>query len=298
MNDYIEIDVDNIPESGYKRFVVKSIGDKFDKKIESVDKQVKTVLEKVVGKKKKINSLFYYLAMVFAFISVILALLLFNEISSEKTTFPTLIVVLTIIFLLLTIVFVVLQFWSKKKLKEAFKSEEVNEISTLNQDLENELKEYLNVPLDSKKMDVFVRQIRYKNGTKINAISQVSYSNNDLYAFKKDEKVYFSDTYELIELDLKKVRNIELIKDKISFINWNKKVPFSDNSLKEYQIRPIPRGGFVVNCFFEIKIEANSQELILRIPGYEKEMMKELFDYPIEEEIKKVNLDENQESGN
>lgn len=297
MNDYIEIDVENIPESGYKRFVVNSINDKFDKKIENVDKKVKLVLEKVVGKKKKLNSLFYYLAMGFAFISVIMALLLFNEISSEKSTFPTLVVVLTIVFVLLTIVFVVLQFWSKKKLNEAFKSEEVNEISTLNQELENELKEYLNVPLDSKKMDVFVRQIRYKSGNKINAISQASYSSNGLYAFKKDGKVYFSDTYELIELDLKNVRNIEFIKDKISFINWNKKVPFSDKSLKEYQIRPIPRGGFVVNCFFEIKIEMNSQDFILRIPGYEKEMMKELFDYQIEEE-KKENSDENQEVGN
>ena len=116
MNDYIEIDVENIPESGYKRFVVNSINDKFDKKIENVDKKVKLVLEKVVGKKKKLNSLFYYLAMGFAFISVIMALLLFNEISSEKSTFPTLVVVLTIVFVVLTSVFVVLQFWSKKKL--------------------------------------------------------------------------------------------------------------------------------------------------------------------------------------
>ncbi len=287
MKDYIEVNVDKVELSSYKKFVVKSVGNHFDQEIEKVDQKFKEVVEKTIGPKKKLNGVFYYLTLIFALITVIFGLVLFQKL--DQNNFPVAIFVLMTVSLVLVILFGVLQIVTRKQINEKMKTDEVTSVSNLNKELEEKLKKYLGVNENSRKIDVFVRQVAFKKGESVNALTKASYSNNALYAFVKDDKVYFSDTYELIQLDKKYIQDITLIHDKISFVNWNKKESLYDKKFKQYGLRSTGRGIILVNSFYEIKIKINQDDYILRIPGYEMEAMKELFSY--EEVVKEDNND-------
>ena len=45
----------------------------------------------------------------------------------------------------------------------------------------------------------------------------------------------------------------------------------------------------MVNCFYEVKILHNDEEYLLRIPGYEKELMENVFSFKEDSsEVKEV----------
>ena len=288
MKDYIEVNVDKPELSSYKKFVVKSVGNHFDQEIEKVDKKFKEVVETTIGPKKKLNGVFYYLTLIFALVTVIFGLVLFQKLDQDQ--FPVAIFVLMTVSLVLVILFGVLQIITRKQINEKMKTDEVTSVSNLNKELEEKLKKYLGVSEDALKVDVFVRQVTFKKGETVNAITKASYCNNALYSFVKDDKVYFSDTYELIQLEKKYIQDITLIRDKISFINWNKKEALYDKKFKPYGLRSNGKGIILVDSFYEIKIKINQEDFILRIPGYEIEAMKVLFSY---EEVVEEKSNEN-----
>ena len=97
-------------------------------------------------------------------------------------------------------------------MKKEMKGEEIVKIGEENKKIEQELLKSMKVPEDTLKYDIFVRNIKVRNNQVINAI-RTSYSNYSLYVFKKDEAIYFCDTYELIKLKVKEKRLKSTIKN-------------------------------------------------------------------------------------
>ena len=285
MRDFFEINVEDVEKSGYKRFVVDSIDDSKRKEIEEHDKKFQKVVNEKVAGKKKLDGILYYLILIFSIVSLILALVLFQK--TEEDNFPTGIIIILAIVLGIDIVLGIIHSINRKKMKKEMKGEEIVKIGEENKKIEQELLKSMKVPEDTLKYDIFVRNIKVRNNQVINAI-RTSYSNYSLYVFKKDEAIYFCDTYELIKLKVKEIQDIKLVNDKITFTSWNKKEPPADSKYKPYKVRPTT-SGLVVNCFYEVKILHNDEEYLLRIPGYEKELMENVFSFKEDSsEVKEV----------
>lgn len=283
MRDFFEIDINDVDHSSYKQFVTRGLGDKFLSQIEIVDKEFKEMIDKVVGPKQKVLNIFYYLT----FISVIgfmtFALLFVQNLANDKP-FPYGMLIGLFVCLALVITFGLLQIKTKKEYNKLLKSDKVVKMSEKNQEIEEMVKKELGVPSECEKIDIFVRQVYFKNNQKINAIRQ-SYNNYALYAYKKNNRIIFCDTYENIELKLSEVTKVKLINDRITFQNWNKKEPMADAKYRQYKVKPMARGGIIVNCFYQIELNHNDVDYLIRIPGYEKEFIEQNFnDFEIEVE--------------
>ena len=126
MIDLFEIDVNNLEQSRYKRFVSKVIDNsKFQEKIEKADKDFQETVNKYIAPKQKKVNLFYYLSMISIFLTLIFVLLFVQELDKEQ--FPTLQLVLLIVSVIATVVTSILQYRFKKALDKAMKSDEVKE---------------------------------------------------------------------------------------------------------------------------------------------------------------------------
>ena len=124
MIDLFEIDVNNLEQSRYKRFVSKVIDNsKFQEKIEKADKDFQETVNKYIAPKQKKVNLFYYLSMISIFLTLIFVLLFVQELDKEQ--FPTLQLVLLIVYVIATVVTSILQYRFKKALDKAMKSDEV-----------------------------------------------------------------------------------------------------------------------------------------------------------------------------
>ena len=214
MRDFFEINVEDVEKSGYKRFVVDSIDDSKRKEIEEHDKKFQKVVNEKVAGKKKLDGILYYLILIFSIVSLILALVLFQK--TEEDNFPTGLIIILAIVLGIDIVLGIIHSINRKKMKKEMKGEEIVKIGEENKKIEQELLKSMKVPEDTLKYDIFVRNIKVRNNQVINAI-RTSYSNYSLYVFKKDEAIYFCDTYELIKLKVKEIQDIKLVNDKITF---------------------------------------------------------------------------------
>ena len=275
MIDLFEIDVNNLEKSRYKRFVSKVIDNsKFQEKIDKADKEFNETVQKHIAPKQKRVNIFYYISMISIFLTLIFALLFVQNVENEQ--FPTLYLVLLIVSVLAVSVSSVFQYKSKKDLDKAMKSDEVKKATEKNREVESMLIKELGIPEGTKKVDVFVRQVYQRGDNYYNALKQ-SFANYALYAYTKNEKVYFSDTYELIEFNFSEVKAVRLIKQKITFDHWNKKEHIRDDKFNGYGIRISARSGILVNCFYQIEIERNNAMYRLCIPGYEKEFVESIF---------------------
>ncbi len=296
MKDYFEINVDDVDKSGYKKFVVDSISDEKRKEIEEHDKKFQKIVNERLAGKKKLDSILYYLIMIFAIVSLILALIVFQR--TEQDEVPVALLIILAIILGSDIVLGIIYSINRKKIRKEMKGEEFSKMSEENKDIEQSLLKILKVPEGTQKYDIFVRSVHIKNNQVINAL-KTSYNNYSLYVYKKDDAIYFCDTYELIKLKEKEIKDIKLINDKITFSSWNKKEPPADSKYKPYKVKPTT-SGLVVNCFYEVKIERNNEDYILRIPGYEKELMENVFSFKQEDIVQIDQVKENpvQENGN
>ena len=284
MIDFLEINVNDVEKSRYKQFVVKKIDSKFIKQIEKNEIEFKKAVENKVGRKQKLNSMFYYLSMIFSVVSLILALMVFQQIDIENKTFPMVLFVILLICLGLDIVFGIIQGRIKKEIKTIMNSDEITKYGLINKELESKMLKELGAKEEVDKYDIFVRNVQIKNNEVINAI-KASYNNFALYCFKDDNAIYFCDTYELIKLDKKEIQDIQLVKDRISFATWIKKERFTDKKYKEFEIKYSAKGFYSVNSFYEIKILHQGKDFVLRIPGYEKKCLEDIFTYKVNEEV-------------
>ena len=278
MIDFFEIDVENVEKSRYKEFVVDGIDDKYIKESQKIDKEFNLAIKEKVGKKQKLNTALYYLTMIASFITLILGLLMFQQANPETKYFPWGMLAAVIVMMFVDIGLAVGQNYVKKDITKTMKSDEIQAFGDRNKELENKLLNILGVPEEHYKIDVFARNVRIVNGELQNAL-RVSYNNYSLYSFVRDGNVYFCDTYELIKLNLSEVTDVKLIKDKITFASWNKKESPRSDFYKSYNVRPTASGFYSVNCFFDIKLVHKGHEYVLRIPGYEVEFVKEVFNY-------------------
>ena len=283
MIDFLEIDLDDVEKSRYKEFVVNSIDEKDIKESAKVDADFRKAVDEKIGSKKRLNSILYYVTMGLSFLTLILALLLFQQANPEKKEFP---VGLLVGVLVCMAVMIGLAFWQshiKKTMKKEIQGADIQKYGDINRELEDRLLAKLKVPEEKTKIDVFARNVRTQNGKLINAL-KVSYNNYSLYAYVQNESLYFCDTYELIKLDLKEVQDVKLVKDKITFATWTKKENPRDPKYKPYNIKPTMGGFFSVNSFYDITLKHKDRDYVLRIPGYEKEFVEKVFNYHEEAE--------------
>ena len=277
MIDFFEINIHDLGNSRYKRFVTKTLDNtKFQEKIEKADKDFKAAVDKIIAPKQKIINILYYVSLITCFSTLIFILLAIQDIDLEANKIPVLYLVIAGVSLVGVIVSSLLQTKAKKKLDELMKSDEIKKVTEKNKEIEALLVKDLGIPEGTRKVDVFVRHVTVRNGDYYNALKQ-SYSNYSLHAYSKNNRVYFSDTYELISFSLEDVTKVRYVKEKITFDHWNKKDYIRDEQFKEYGIRFSGRGGLLMKGFYQVDIEKDGRQYMLRLPGYEKEFIESIF---------------------
>ena len=278
MIDLFEINVHDLSNSRYKRFVTKTLDNtKFQEKIEKADKEFKQAIDKIVSPKQRLINILYYVSLATCFLTLIFILLFIQDMDLGNKKIPYVYLILAFASLISFVITSFLQKRSKSKLDEAMKSDEIKKVKQKNQEVELLLIEDLGIPQKATKVDIFVRQVMVRNGDYYNALKQ-SYSNYALYAYENDGKLYFSDTYELISFALSEVKKVKFVKEKITFDHWNKKEFIRAEKYQEYKIRFSGRGGLVMTGFYQVDVERDNKKYMLRLPGYEKEFIESIFD--------------------
>lgn len=289
MIDFIEVNDQEPSKSGYLKFVIKKIPSSYQKRIEECDKKFNDSIASKISSKQKVKSICFNVAIISIFIVGILGILILRDYNKGINSILPFIISIGI-FIIIFIVAISLNFVYGKKIKTIFNSDEAKKITQMNIDLENDLKKELGVNVDATVIDIFARHIKINNNKVINSIKNASYAAHGLYAYKENNYLYLSDTYELIRLDLEKVTKIRHIKEKITFINWNKKVSYSDKKFKEFGVKVLRSYAFCVSSYYEIDLKIKNEDYCLRIPGYEKEFMENNFDnieLGVKDEVKK-----------
>jgi hypothetical protein len=277
MIDLFEINTSDLANSRYKRFVSKTLDNtKFQEKIEKADKDFKQAVDKIIAPKQKWINILYYVSLITCFLTLIFLLLVIQNIDIKENKIPVNYIVFAGVSLVCVIVSSLLQKKAKQKLDLVMKSDEIKKVTEKNKEIEGLLVKDLGIPEGTGKIDVFVRHVYVRNGDYYNALKQ-SYSNYALYAYFKNNKVSFSDTYEVIEFSLDEVIKVRYVKEKITFDHWNKKDYIRDEKYKEYKLRFSGRGGLIMTGFYQIDIERDGRKCMLRLPGYEKEFVESIF---------------------
>lgn len=133
-------------------------------------------------------------------------------------------------------------------------------------------KDLLNVPKTSKEIDVLIRPYRLDkkgNKTSYTVINKTPYYNIYVDAYVKDGKVNLTNFYFTTQFDLRDVVRVEKVKEKVSFVGWNKKVQPKDDKFKSSSLSWKINGDFVCLAIRAI-VKCENEEYEILIPGYEE----------------------------
>lgn len=274
MIDFFEINITDIEKSGYRKFVVKRLDDKLKKKIKQNDDEIDELFNLKIKKFQDVKSFLYSFATFGFFFALFLLVITVSQMDKEINLVNVFIiiglVVLIVIALILCLVF-------SKVVRKRLQGSDFKKLSKKSEEYEKMAYKELGIQEGTEKMDIFVRHIAYKGDKVVNALKGASYHNNGLYVYKENNKIYFSDLYELIKIDESAIVDVKYIEERISFISWNKKELHNDKKFSLYEIKLVNQSSYLIKGFYEISLKIKEKEYLIRIPGYEKEQVENIF---------------------
>ncbi len=187
--------------------------------------------------------------------------------------------ILIISGLLCGLVWVILQFFSKKKekniLEEKNAERQVLEIDRDIQSIYNEL----NVPSSAPSVDVLMFKYKTKNDEIVPraiGLQPTPYINLDLKIYATDRDLCLSDLENTYSFSLSELKDIKTVHKRISVFSWNKEEDPRKGKFKPYKMTINNLGNVFFKPYHILEIEHDGQIFGIYFPCYELETFERL----------------------
>lgn len=181
------------------------------------------------------------------------------------------------------IVWVILQFFAKRKEKRVMSEQDAEqqaeEIGTNCQNIYDEL----TVPKDAASVDVLVFRYKEKNGKiipKTIGLQMTPYMNLDVKIFKTEDSLCLADLESLFAFPLSSLQSIQTVKKHITIPSWNKDTKPDKMSVDQY-------GRIHLKSYHILTLMHNGRIYGIYFPCYELDTFEAITNLQAEEPAKK-----------
>lgn len=181
------------------------------------------------------------------------------------------------------LIYVFILIYENNKKTNIETSEEFKKLQEDSDELIQKALEDLKVPLDAKKIDIFIYPYKIKTSKEkqVKSLQMFKYINYEFNVFNEADKLCFADSNQVIAIPLSSINKIFEINKKVSFFGWNKIEKYNKGEYKKYKITANNYGTLFIKTYYSIII---NEEYELLIPGYEINQILELTNLEIEKE--------------
>ena len=181
------------------------------------------------------------------------------------------------------IVWLIMQFLSKRKEKRVMTEQNAEQqIEALDTDIQN-IYEELNVPDDAASVDVLFLPYKVKNG---NIIPQNLYVNLDLKIFKTEDNLCLADLENVYSFPLSSLQSIQTVKKHITIPSWNKDTEPTKDEFKPYKMGVDQYGRVHLKSYHILTLMHNGRIHGIYFPCYELPAFENLTGLKAEEPTK------------
>ncbi len=176
------------------------------------------------------------------------------------------------------IIFGVMAFFGRKKIKEIAESDEYNHSQSKAESLSNTIYAELGVPAEAPFVDVLSFQYKIKDGQikpKNKEAKTVPFVNIAFKIHTDGQKLYLTEIESKYAFDLSALKCIKVIKERGFIPGWNKDEPYDKGEYKQYKIVTNNIGLYFKNyCILEW--EYDGELLGIYFPNYELPIFEQL----------------------
>lgn len=181
------------------------------------------------------------------------------------------------IFAACAIVYVVLKIWSNRRNNAVMKSGEVEQFDADVQEVVGAAYQELGVPEDAVCMDAFVFRYTEKDGKiRVRSMGFFDFINVEIRAYIKDGALCLADTDSVYALPLESLKSIQTVKKTALFHGWNKELPPTDKSFKQYRVAVNQYESITCKPYYILEAEIRGQTWGVYFPGYELSALEAL----------------------
>ena len=181
------------------------------------------------------------------------------------------------IFAACAVVYIALKIWSNCRNNAVMKSGEIEQFDAEVQEVLGAAYEELGVPEDAVCMDAFVFRYKEKDGKIIvRNVGFFDFFNVEIRAYIKDGNLCLADADSVYALPLESLKGIQTVKKTAMFHGWNKELPPTDKSFKEYRVAVNQYESITCKPYYILEAEIRGQTRGVYFPGYELSAMEAL----------------------
>lgn len=243
---------------------INYIGDEQEFITKSIDEDQKLELNKLNEKRQKIAEKYFKIVktiagifIVFAFISLILTMVLQNGNNELLAIFWYISLFLTGLSVLIFIVVTI-------SLKKKFKSPEMIEINEKMQELYEEMVKSVDMPNDVIKMDFIIIPYTVKD----EKIEFNGFINIDTAIWKEDNKLKIFAGDRLVSIPLNNFESIKKVSEKAELPRWNKQSKPQEGEFAKYNIK-MKNYKYIIQSYYIVSIQSDLEAYELFLPDYE-----------------------------
>lgn len=140
----------------------------------------------------------------------------------------------------------------------------------------------MGVPANAKPMDVLVFNYKEKDGevTPISPMMMPStFMNFECKAYVKDDEIRLADSDSVYSFKKSEIKMLRKVDSKITVYSWNKQEDPTDPKYSEYGVFTNKMGMASVAYYYVVEIERDGVTFGLYVPGYEAEILKDVFGF-------------------
>ena len=140
----------------------------------------------------------------------------------------------------------------------------------------------MGVPANAKPMDVLVFNYKDKDGevTPISPMMMPStFMNFECKAYVKDDEIRLADSDSVYSFKKSEIKMLRKVDSKITVYSWNKQEDPTDPKYSEYGVFTNKMGMASVASYYVVEIERDGVTFGLYVPGYEAEILKDVFGF-------------------
>ena len=181
------------------------------------------------------------------------------------------------IFFVCIMIYIVLKIWGNRRNNAVMKSGEIEQFDANVQEVLGAAYKELGVPEDAVCMDAFVFRYKEKDGKiSVRNVGFFDFFNVEVRAYIKDGDLCFADADSVYALPLESLKGIQTVKKTAMFHGWNKELPPTDKSFKEYRVAVNQYESITCKPYYILEAEIRGQTWGVYFPGYELSAMEAL----------------------
>lgn len=136
----------------------------------------------------------------------------------------------------------------------------------------------LDVPSTALNIDVIGVEFKdfSDNDEDTNSKNFICITNDEYDVFIEDEKLCFSDCYEVVGIPLSSITEVIEVDEELLLKKWVKKDSYDSYEHSEYNIRKT-ENGFIISSYLKIIFNINDSDYYFSIPNYDADKFRKLI---------------------